>query len=220
MSSLANVSNDKQTVLIAAVVWLFHISAIIGISLGYEQWFIERTPLNLMIIASALFLSIPINSFKMIVGFVIFLLVGMFSEYLGVQYGLIFGEYNYGNNLGPKLAGVPYLIGINWAVLVTISASISTSLHTNRFIRAAIGAGIMVLLDLVMEPVAPIFDFWEFTGGTPGLQNYLGWFGVGYILQLAYPYFFKSNNKKAALHIFLAQFIFFAYFSLWYTIIK
>ena len=35
---------------------------------------------------------------------------GIFVEFLGVNYGLLFGEYLYGRNLGPKLFGVPFLI--------------------------------------------------------------------------------------------------------------
>lgn len=209
----------QRTKLLAGMVWLFHVSAIIGVSIGYENWFIERTPLNLMIIAGSLMLAVPLNQVRMFAGLLLFMGAGMFSEYLGVQYGLVFGEYTYGENLGPKLAGVPYLIGLNWAVLVIITASISGKLSTNPWIRAALGSSLMVVLDLVMEPVSPIFDFWEFAGGVAPLQNYIGWFAVGFLLQLLYPYFFKRMNRTMAMHLFLAQFIFFTYFSLWYTFV-
>ena len=42
---------------------------------------------------------------KFLIVFAIFF-VGMIAEILGVQYGLIFGNYQYGNNLGLKLLGV------------------------------------------------------------------------------------------------------------------
>lgn len=44
-------------------------------------------------------------------------LLGFTAEWVGVQKGWLFGVYHYGSNLGPKLAGVPLIIGINWAML-------------------------------------------------------------------------------------------------------
>ena len=38
-----------------------------------------------------------------------------------------------------------------------------------------IGTSLMLFLDLLMEPLAPILDFWVFEGKEAPLQNYLGW---------------------------------------------
>ena len=39
----------NKTNLAIGIVWLFHISAIIGMLIGYESWFLPKTPLNLII---------------------------------------------------------------------------------------------------------------------------------------------------------------------------
>ncbi|NNK52972.1 MAG: hypothetical protein HKO97_00280, partial [Flavobacteriaceae bacterium] len=41
------------------VIWIFHISALIGISLGFEAWFVAKTPVNLIISSILLFLVFP-----------------------------------------------------------------------------------------------------------------------------------------------------------------
>ena len=56
----------------------------------------------------------------------------MITESLGVNYGLIFGNYEYGNNLGFKFFGVPFLIGINWIILTAISANTASFLTKIR----------------------------------------------------------------------------------------
>ena len=44
----------------------------------------------------------------------------------------------------------------------------------------------MVMLDAVIEPIAPLLDFWEFNGGKAPLKNYLGWILVALPLNFLY----------------------------------
>ena len=44
----------------------------------------------------------------------------MLAEILVVSYGIIFGNYKYGEILGYKVLGVPLIIGINWCILSLI----------------------------------------------------------------------------------------------------
>ena len=86
---------------------------------------------------------------------------GIFVEFLGVNYGLLFGEYTYGKNLGPKFFGVPFLIGMNWVSLTTISGSISNYISKGRKIPSIVlGSILMLVIDFFIEPVAPMLDFW------------------------------------------------------------
>ena len=50
----------------------------------------------------------------------------MIAETIGVNFGILFGDYEYGENLGFKIFGVPFLIGINWIVLTFITGSLSS----------------------------------------------------------------------------------------------
>jgi len=205
-----------QQVFAIQVVWLFHISAIIGVSLGFFDFFIPKTTLNLSIAFLLLAWVFPINTLKKILLTSLFFGIGMFVEYLGVNYGLLFGDYSYGQNLGWKFKGVPWLIGINWAMLVLITGSIANNLIAAKWIRVIIGASLMILLDLPMEGVAPIFDFWEFSGGIAPFQNYVAWFIIAAILHGIFQLADLKGAPKFSAHLYACQFIFFAYFYAFY----
>ena len=116
---IAKQSIPKTTVAIF-LIWLFHISAIIGISMGNHDWFVGKTPINLLLCLALFIWVFPIDSFRKWIAFVLFFSGGMLAEWLGVNFGLLFGDYAYGQNLGPKLDGVPFLIGVNWALLTFV----------------------------------------------------------------------------------------------------
>ena len=47
-------------------------------------------------------------------------IITFFSEWIGVNYGWLFGSYVYGESLGFKIGGVPLLIGANWLLLALV----------------------------------------------------------------------------------------------------
>ncbi len=198
------------------LIWLVHISAMIGISLGYTEWFVSKTPFNLLLIFLLVAINFPLNRFRWWGIFLLCFATGYAAEWLGVHRGLIFGEYTYGANLGVKLDEIPVMIAINWAVLVLVTGSIASRLFAGFWARVAGGAGLMLLLDLFMEPVAPVFDFWEFSGGQAPLQNYAGWFVVAALLHIPYQKLGFEGDDKFSLHVYGAQLIFFVYFFLQY----
>lgn len=194
------------------IIWLFHLSAIIGIYLGYQDWFLPKTPLNLVLSFGLLiWVGNLLNAKRAFIAY-IFFVSGMFVEWLGVKFGWPFGEYVYGDNLGLKLDGVPYLIGINWSMLVLITGAISTRISSNFFFKALIGASLMVGLDFFIEPSASIFDFWYWEGDHIPLSNYIAWFVVAFLLHLLYQKTIKSFHFDFSLHLYLAQLTFFISF--------
>jgi putative membrane protein len=197
---------------------MFHISAIIGVSLGYFEWFIGKTPLNLLLMFGLLLLIYPLNNSKRLLLTLTFLLAGILVEWLGVNYGLLFGNYSYGQNLGPKIGGVPLIIGVNWALLVWITGAISNRVMLTWPGRMLMGALLMLGLDFLMEVSAPVFDFWEFSGGKAPFSNYVGWFVVALALHGLYQYFKMDGNGRFSLHLFLAQVVFFGYFYAYFTL--
>ncbi|MEM6831426.1 MAG: carotenoid biosynthesis protein, partial [Bacteroidota bacterium] len=111
-----------------ALIWLFHVSGIIGIVLGYETWFIPKTPLTLLISFILLILLYPMGSMIKYASVLLFFAIGFFVEWIGVTYGFLFGEYYYGNNLGTKIGGVPLMMGITWSMLVLTSGAMVSKL--------------------------------------------------------------------------------------------
>jgi len=205
---------DRYINLAIFIIWLFHISAIIGISLGYQNWFVSKTPLNLLVQFTLLILCFAINTPKKWFIFGVCFFTGILVEAIGVQHSFVFGSYYYGENLGLKIFNVPLLIGINWAILVFITAVISNKISNHFFLKAAFGSALMVSLDIFMERVALAFDFWHFTNGHPPLRNFVTWFLVAFILHAIFQYFKLKGNIKFALHLYVAQLVFFTYFSL------
>ncbi len=193
------------------IIWLFNISGIIGIFVGYKDWFLSLTWLHLLIY---LFLILWNNDFKktILLSLLIPFAIGMIAEYLGVHYGLIFGEYAYGENLGPKVYGVPYIIGVNWAILTYCTAALSRRICRNIILSSVVGATFMVLLDMIIEVSAPKFDYWRFKNDVVPIQNYLGWFFTAFIAHILLQKIVKVFRVKISLHIFIAILVFFTVF--------
>ena len=190
------------------IIWLFHVSGIIGILYGNSDWFISATPLNLSI--NFLLLLLNCNGHKLFFPMVIIgFLTGMITEILGVQWGWIFGDYQYLDALGYKVLGVPVLIGVNWALLAVITGAIAQQFYENIIMRIIIGVALMLFLDLLIEPIAPMLDFWVFEGGEAPLQNYIGWAAVAFFLQFIFHFFKISVEGWFPHQLYLLQIIFF-----------
>tara|TARA_B100000886_G_scaffold136261_1_gene91986 strand:- start:184 stop:819 length:636 start_codon:yes stop_codon:yes gene_type:complete len=203
--------NKKVSIII---IWLFHLSGLLGLLYIDKNLFASLTPLNLFISTTLLFVNqTNATRIKFFIVLTIFF-VGMIAEILGVQCGLIFGNYEYGNNLGLKLLGVPILIGFNWVVLTVICGSISSKIFKKSKIFSVIfGITLMLLIDITLEPIAPVLDYWEFSGSKAPLQNYIGWGITSLITQTLYQYFYKTKEFIFSVNLFIAQFLFFLGFN-------
>ncbi|MFS4467453.1 carotenoid biosynthesis protein [Maribacter sp. 2210JD10-5] len=211
---MADYISKYKTQMAVGIVWLFHISAIIGILIGNQEWFIAKTPLNLSICLLLFLIIYPINTLKKGIVFCIFYVGGMLAEWLGVQYGILFGEYSYGINFGPKLDGVPYLIGAYWSLLTFITAGILDYFDLKIWLKVFLSASLMVTLDFFMEHSAPIFNFWEFNGGVAPLENYGTWFIIALLFQVILRILKIEGNKMYGTHLYFAQILFFLVFFL------
>lgn len=190
--------------------WVIHISGALGLLSAWSDLFLMLTPVNLLT-SYILLTSSKSKLMHESVFFVTLLsfVVGYLVEYLGVNYGLIFGDYNYGANLGSKLFEVPIIIGLNWAILVLITYSISIRITNQKILTPLLGAILMVLLDVIIEQVADSMDFWYWVGDVIPIQNYIGWFVVALVLH-AITFIIKPIvSYKKSLHLYLAQATFF-----------
>jgi len=152
--------------------------------------------------------------------FVIFIIFTSISGYLieliGIETRLIFGNYTYGETLGYKLYGVPVVMGLNWFLMVYSCGMVANLFRFGLFLKSVVGAFLMVILDLSLEPVAVNLDFWTWENGIIPIQNYIAWFIVAFVLLI---YFHKLELKKMnriAVGLFIIQYIFF--FILSYTL--
>ena len=199
------------------LIWIVNLTGMIGISLGLGDWFLPKTPFNLLMGLLLLIWNFPPrNDWRSKIIWPLVFLIGMGVEVLGVNYGLLFGDYYYGENLGWKVLGVPLLIGVNWMVLTFLSAFISKQIFQNKWLAFFAGASLMVGLDFFIEPVAPVFDFWHWEIGHAPLQNFLAWFGVAFVLQILVDQVIPQKNHSFPYHHFAAQTVFFVFFYVFY----
>jgi putative membrane protein len=196
-----------RSVISAALVWVFHIAAVVGCALGFCDWFTEKTPLNLLLIASIVALDHPPREiFRMAIPFAI----GMIAEWIGVHTGWLFGDYSYGNNLGWKIWEVPMLIGMNWLILIYAGSAITAKTGWNNTFRAISTAGLITSLDFLIEQVAPQLHFWSFKNGEVPFSNYAGWLIVSFIASYLYILTGKENRSPfLGIHIFFAILFYF-----------
>ncbi|MBT0812553.1 carotenoid biosynthesis protein [Litoribacter ruber] len=136
-------------------------------------------------------------------------LIGFLAEVLGVQTGILFGEYIYGPVLGIQLWGVPLMIGVNWFLLTYLTGNLAERYIANDFLAALGAAFMMVGLDILIEPVAVALDFWQWEGGVIPISNYLGWLGVAFLLQLFYKKAQFPKQNPLAMTLLLAMTFFF-----------
>ena len=205
------IPNKPTSIISIGIIWLFHICGMIGISYGNKEFFLAFTPINLFISFVLLFINqVQLEKPELNAALIIFF-IGMISEILGVNYGLIFGDYVYLDNLGFKVLGVPVLIGVNWIILTFITGSMSSYIIKNKYIAALTGAILMILLDLIIEPVAPLLGFWIFDLPTVPLQNYIGWFVIGLTTQYIYHFNVERKEYSFSINLLLVNAIFFAF---------
>lgn len=140
--------------------------------------------------------------------------LGYAIEVLGVNTGVIFGEYQYGETLGIKLFNTPLMIGVNWLILIYTGWALTGLFFNNRWIRSLVGSGLLVCYDIALEPVAIRLDMWDWFGKPVPLQNYFAWFVVAFILFFIYSLKGREVRNKIAPGLFIIQFVFFVVLNL------
>lgn len=185
---------------------------VIGILLPLHPDFILLTPANLLVSTCILlWYHAPRWENRTIFFLVICYITGFLAELTGVQTGLIFGNYSYGEVLGPKISGTPLMIGVNW-ILLTYTAGMTAN-HLlpklNPLSRAIIAASAMVALDVLIEPMAVKYGMWSWSDGHIPLKNYFGWMGIALPLQYLFAAWLGDTVNKVAMPLFICQVLFF-----------
>ena len=136
--------------------------------------------------------------------------LGWMVEVVGVKTGQIFGMYAYGKTLGFQVLRVPITIGLNWVVLLIATNAVVAEWNiSGRIGQAALGAGLMTALDLLIEPVAMHFDFWQWSGNAVPIQNFGAWWLVSFFFHWVYNTSGLSAKSSLFSLIAVLQFCFF-----------
>jgi putative membrane protein len=192
----------------------FYVSGVIGILTNNQTIdFLSLTPLNLLINAALLFLNHQNGTNKQLIVFLIIAVVGFFIEAIGVNTGLIFGNYVYKTTLGWKFLETPLIIGINWILLTcAVVFSIDKKIKSKLGIAFA-SACLLVLLDVLIEPVAIRYDFWSWDETIVPIKNYIAWFIISFIFCYTIAYYKGKSKNNLAPYLLILQFMFFGIFN-------
>jgi putative membrane protein len=110
--------------------------------------------------------------------------LGFAVETIGVVTGLPYGEFYYGDALGPKLGGiVPYVLPLSWVPLVLGAVAAARPPASVRPLRRTLwvltAAVLLVAIDGVLDPGAARLGIWIWPEGGAyygvPLSNYAGW---------------------------------------------
>lgn len=194
------------------VILLFILHFVGGVALSMDSVksvFLTLTPFNLALTFVLLIWGNEDFSFNFFKVISVLFLIGFFVEVLGVYSGLLFGEYHYGKTLGFQFLGVPLIIGVNWVLLVVSSFAVSSYFVSNSILTVVLSSVIMVLLDLMIEPVAIRLDFWHWQAEVIPLQNYLMWFLVALLMNWILTFNRFKFNVKLGFGLLISQVLFF-----------
>lgn len=205
-------SAKYKTEILISILVIFYTVGIIGLTNeSTKDTFLPLSFMNLLL--SFVILLIGRNARKL--QFMLFLsvafLVGMIAEWIGIHTGYLFGDYYYGENLGTKIDGVPLIIGINWGILTVCTCNFTTLfIKKSIWLSTFVSALLMMLLDVLIEPVAITSDYWHWDSLNIPLYNYFCWFAVAFPLHYLYFKWKLSEQNKVTFALFGILVMFFS----------
>ena len=198
----------KATRITAAILILMYAIAIFGVAFDSSVTdYRIIIPANLIVLFILLLLWDK-NGIRSWIYLAFVFLAGFCVEAIGVNTGALFGQYEYLDSLGPKIFNTPLLIGLNWALLIYCVADITNLFKIHWLLKALIGAGLMLIFDVALEPNAIRMEMWQWQGSSVPVENFLSWFGLSFILLLPATKAIRKPNHIAPV-IFSVQLAFF-----------
>lgn len=192
-----------------SILILLHIVGVGGFLSPLSEWFVFLTPVNLIVTAGMIWIdSKGGNKFGWPIALAIMLL-GYVIEVIGVNTGVIFGDYAYGEVLGWKILEVPPLIGVHWLILIWGGFSLAVHMQVPKGFRWLVTALLVTALDMLIEPVAMRYDFWEWQGGVVPMHNYIAWFITATVMAAIFEAYPLVKKPRLGLVAFICQILFF-----------
>ena len=226
--------NIFYTALVVCVVvtiapWLVRIIG--GAEYCKEVWASKMSPVSpIMLIndievlggmALVMWHSITVKGVKRaLISFCCVFFVAWFNEFLGTNYGLVFGPYHYTDAIPFHILGVPAIVAPAWEIILYPAFYLSLYLMPSELMEksrswwpkiistlliAAVGAFITTCNDMLRDPIWVEYGGWVWhtngpyaayiDGGEP-ITNYTGWLWVAFEIQLVYHLVIKSTPAE------------------------
>lgn len=199
---------------------ILHLVGFFGLHSSYAEEFAALTALNLFISLLLVLAFAKSYSKELSIFFVLAFSIGMLVEIIGVNTGFPFGEYYYTPSLKFLVFGVPLIIGVNWFLLSYGVVSLFNICFPRLLYlpKVILSAGLMTLMDVLIEPFAIHNKLWLWTSEVVPYENYLSWFFIALVLfALAYKLLEKEKNI-VALALIIIFIMFFGMNNLFYSV--
>ncbi len=210
-----------------AIAILFHAVGLVGMLFFDRALFAHSSYFHLLLMVGCIYFTHKGNSNNFALFFIITFITGVSVEWIGVHTGLLFGNYEYGFNLGPRFKDIPIIIGANWVIVIyccgnavdmffnRLAKKLEGQIELKRnklhaFSLIIDGALLAVLFDYILEPAAVKLGYWQWldNGDIPAL-NYVCWFLISALLLTVFRWLKIYSNNLFAVHLLLIQVLFF-----------
>ncbi len=199
-----------NTLKVKLFIMIFFTVGVVAIYTPYSSaFFVSLTPFALLLSFFFLLVFHKKFDFKHLWVFLTIFIVGFLVEMIGTNTGLIFGNYRYGPTLGISLWNTPLMIGLNWVMVIYLTASIISKLKLSKPLTVLAASLLTVGYDLVLEQIAPKMMMWTWEGDIIPFKNYVAWFVLSLIFHSLVQYSHIKTKNKLALVIFITQLVFF-----------
>ncbi len=224
-SSLGNILPEKVDLHLTRLLGVMLVGSVLSFA---GAFFFPTQPLNVPMIATGIIFLLILcfihslivkGLYHSIVFVLISFLFSWFTEFIGCNYSLWFGDYDYTNALGPMIGNVPILIIFTWEGVIYpshllvdwFSGQSKKGYESNIFkalITSAVAAtatGLLVTAwDIMTDPMAVHLKWWvwefggeyvhDLAGGVP-LSNYWGWFSAVFVISFVYRFVFARGFR-------------------------
>jgi putative membrane protein len=192
-----NFWNYKREISLLIITGFFLFAGVIQYALGLS-YVMSMLPIVLSIIVAIMIIYWPILPKTKLILVITVMSIGFISEIIGVNTGLIFGDYKYGTLMGWEIADTPMLIAVAW-LIVTLSAwNIAKLGAFGKIATIFLASSITVLFDLLLEQFATAYGLWTWSNGIIPLKNYITWFFVSMIIFAIFAIY--NNQKQVSLY--------------------
>lgn len=154
----------------------------------------------------------------------VFMIVGIYGlliETLSIKTGFPYSRFSYSDLMGYKIADiVPYTVFLIWPSLVISAYSLSEFITKNRIYKIIYTVILLLLLDLVFDPVATGLGFWIWE--KPGMYydvpflNFMGWIFSAIVSSLVVFFFLgkRTLENKYLIMIYLGNLLLWTFLSI------
>ncbi|MFW9921371.1 MAG: carotenoid biosynthesis protein [Candidatus Thorarchaeota archaeon] len=174
-----------------------------NVSIGEAETWVSAVFIVVLAIPSYYVLSKWVGVTKGLIIIIIFSIIPIVVESIGILTGFPYGGFHYTDRMGFKILGlVPWSVAFAFAPLVFGTITLSAQISKDARIALILSAAFLVVVDLVLDPAAVLLNIWvwDIPGPYYGIPvtNYTGWYLTAFITSIIMHMLTKETWKQIA----------------------